>query len=317
MNAQAVLPLFPASAGFGRSEADAPALRRRAGVEYFDLGVREILNRADSPRLPFDWTINPYRGCEFGCTYCYARYTHGFFETATPEDFETKIFVKRRAAERLRERLKRHDFHGQPIALGTATDPYQPAERHFGITRALLEVFRDTEGLTLSITTKSPLVTRDLDLLTELDRKHALEIQVSITTVDPRLARDLEPAAPDARTRVATVERLAEAGLSVTVNAMPILPGINDSEAVLRPLFEAARAAGAREVGGMPLFLRPASRKVFFPWLTQRFPELVGMYQRLYRDRDYLDTAARDQLLSTYRRLKLEYGFPAARVGRA
>ena len=197
MYQEATLPLFPMLPAAGRPAPDAEALRRRAGVDYFDLLVREILNKSEASRLPFDWTINPYRGCEFGCVYCYARETHGFFESTSPEDFETRIFVKRQAAEKLALRLRKSDLRGQSIAIGTATDPYQPAEKHFGVTRSLLEVFTAVEGLQLSITTKSPLVLKDLDLLAELDRKHSIEIRMSITTVDRDLARKLEPAAPD------------------------------------------------------------------------------------------------------------------------
>lgn len=315
---QATLPLFPnLLPAPGRPAPDADALRRRAGVEYFDLLVRDVLNRNDQPRLPFDWTINPYRGCELGCTYCYARYTHGFFELGDPLDFETKIFVKRRAAEKLRQRLRKSDLAGRSIALGTATDPYQPAEKHYGVTRALLEVLAEAEGLALSITTKSPLVLRDLDLLAELDRRHSIAVHVTLTTVDPALARRLERQAPDPGARLRTIERLAEAGISTIVNLMPVMPGINDDEESLAPLFERARAAGANDVHAAPLFLRPATRAVFFPWLEAEFPALVPVYRRLFGGRDYLGTAARDTLLATYRRLKLEQGFPHPAAGRA
>ena len=205
MYQEATLPLFPMLPAAGRPAPDAEALRRRAGVDYFDLLVREILNKSEAVNLPFDWTINPYRGCEFGCVYCYARATHGFFESTSPDDFETRIFVKRNAAERLIQRLRKSDLRGQTIAIGTATDPYQPAERHFGVTRSLLEVFAGVEGLNLSITTKSPLVLKDLDLLAELDRKHAMEIHMSITTLDRELARKLDPAAPDPQARLRAV----------------------------------------------------------------------------------------------------------------
>lgn len=313
----ATLPLFPTLPVVGRPSSGAKALRQRAGVDYFDLLVREILNRTESSRLPFDWTINPYRGCEFDCVYCYARYTHGFFEVSRPEDFESKIFVKRNAAQRLLQRLRKSDLRGQSIAIGTATDPYQPAEKHFRVTRSLLRVFAEVEGLALSITTKSPLVLEDLDLLTELDRRHAIEVHVTLTTVDRRLARKLEPAAPDPEARLRTIRELSEAGITVTVNCMPVMPGINDGEAQLVPLFEAALAAGATDVHQQALFLRPASRARFFPWLQEEFPHLVGMYQRLYARGDFLEAHAKEQLLTIFRRLRLELGLPRQRAARA
>lgn len=312
----ATLPLFPVLPLVGGAEPGAPALARRAGVEYLDLVSREVLNRVDSPRLPFGWTLNPYRGCEFGCSYCYARDTHGYFELEDPLDFETRIFVKRRAAESLRRRLRRTDLKGETIALGTATDPYQPAEKRYEVTRSLLEVLRDLEGLSLAITTKSPLILRDLDLLAELDRRHAIEIHVTITTLDAALARRIEVHAPDPRTRLRTVRRLAEAGIATRVNCMPVMPGINDGEEVLGPLLEAARDAGADHVTAQPLFLRPVARAHFFAWLGREFPGLVALYRRLYRGRDYLDEAAKERLLTTFRRLRLAAGFPRAVAGR-
>jgi DNA repair photolyase len=319
MNArQPLLPIFkePASPPLGRPDPDAEPLRSRAGVSYFELPIREILNRCDSERMPFDWTINPYRGCEFACTYCYARYTHGFFDLSRWEDFETKIFTKREAAWALEQRLRKSSLHGQPIAIGTATDPYQPAERTHGVTRSLLEVFEDVEGLQISITTKSPLILRDLDLLCRLDEKHSISIHVTLTTIDAKLARRVEQHAPDPGARLRTIEALAQAGIDTTVNLMPVMPGINEGEAVQRPRFAAAAAAGARDVHGAALFLRPAARARFWPWLGQEFPHLVARYERLYGQRDYLADDDKRAVLADYRRLRLEYGFPRPTVGR-
>ncbi len=316
MSAQALLPIFPAYRPLGRPDPDAEAVRSRAGVEYFQLPIREILNRCTAERMPFTWTVNPYRGCEFGCTYCYARYTHDFFDLGRWEDFERKIFVKEGAAESLLKKLKRAALAGQPIAIGTATDPYQPAERHHRVTRSLLEIFTRVEGLNLSITTKSPLVLRDLDLLTELDARHSISVHCTITTVDSKLARRMEPYAPDPRARLRTVKRLAAAGIQTEVFCMPILPGVNDSEAELRPLLLAARDAGASDVHGAALYLKPTARARFIPWIEQEFPQLTARYRRLFGRRDYLENAERDRLLATFRRLKLELGFPNAVPGR-
>jgi DNA repair photolyase len=316
MNSAATLPLFPELPLPGRPQAGVPPLRRRAGVEYLDLLARDLLNRAESPRLPFQWTLNPYRGCEFGCSYCYARATHAYFELDDPLDFETRIFVKRRAADRLRRELRRRNLRGQTIALGTATDPYQPAEKRFEITRSLLEVFEEADGLALAITTKSPLLLRDLELLERLDRRHAIEVHVTITTLDGELARRLEHRAPDPGARLRLVERLAAAGLATRVNCMPLLPGINDGEETLRPLFGAALAAGASDVVAQPIFLKGSSREHFWRWLEREFRSLLPLYRRLFAHRAYLDEPARDRLMRTFRRLRLEHGFPRGLPGR-
>jgi DNA repair photolyase len=318
MNATATLPLFPELPSAGRPDPAAAPLRERAGVEHLDLVARDVLNRADGARLPFDWTINPYRGCEFGCAYCYARDTHRFFDLDGGESFERRIFVKRRAAASLLRQLRKVDLRGQTIALGTATDPYQPAERHYGVTRSLLEVLREAEGLTLWITTKSPLVVRDLDLLVELDRRHAVEIHVTLTTVDAELARRLEPQAPSPAARVRALSTLAEAGLATRVNCMPLMPGINSDEESLAPLLAAARDAGAEQVTANPLFLKgEVVRRQFFGWLERERPHLAPLYRHLYGRRDYLDAEASERLLTTFRRLRLEHGFPRARPGRS
>src|SRR5215469_18128036 len=156
-------------------------------VEFVDMPVKQILNRCTSPRMPFRWTINPYRGCEFGCVYCYARYTHDFLDLRDPMDFERKIFVKRMAADVLARTLSRTPIGTDAIALGTATDPYQPAERKYGLTRSMLEVFANLSGLDLSITTKSSLIVRDLALLTKINRRSKLSVNFSLITLDRKL----------------------------------------------------------------------------------------------------------------------------------
>jgi DNA repair photolyase len=303
------LLLFPGLPPVGRPDPDAEAMSCRAGVEYYDLTIRDILNRNSNRRLPFAWTINPYRGCELGCAYCYARYTHGFFDLNDWEDFETKIYVKRGAAESLKRFLKRVEAKREPIAIGTATDPYQPAEHKNRVTRSLLEVFRRCSGLVLSITTKSPLILRDLDLLAELKELHDLKVHVTITTVDSCLARKLEPYAPDPRARLRTVSKLALEGIPTSIFCMPVMPGINDGEGVLRPLFHAARESRAEDVIPNTLFLRPAARARFFPWLEEEFPELLPRYQALYGKNDYLPKAEAKRILSIFEMLHEKSGF--------
>src|SRR5260370_38669103 len=165
------------------------ALELRSGVEFVEMPVRRILNRCTSPWMPFRWTINPYRGCEFGCVYCYARYTHDFLELRDPMDFERKIFVKRMAAEVLARTLSRTPLGTDSIAIGTATDPYQPAERKFRLTRSMLEVFAQLQGLDLSITTKSSLIVRDLELLRRINGSSKLSVNFSLVTLDRKLQR--------------------------------------------------------------------------------------------------------------------------------
>ena len=310
------LNLFPESTSLRRPDAgDVPA-RARAGVEYFEMDVRSALNRTDSPHLSFAHSINPYRGCEFGCTFCYARYTHGFFDLNRWQDFEQKIFVKRNAARALERALKSQELSGQPIAIGTVTDPYQPAERHFGVTRSLLQVLEKASGLEISITTRSPLILRDLELLTRLDARNSVTVNVSLTTVDDRIARRLEQKAPDPESRLRVVRVLASESLATRIFCMPILPGLNSTEAQLRPLFEAAAEYEAEDVAGSPLFLRPAARARFWPWLEREFPQLVSRYRSLYGERDYLADSQKERLMAPFEALRLAYGFPRRMSGR-
>src|SRR5579862_4629660 len=201
-------------------ESHDDALEPHRGVEFHEMPVRQILNRCTNPRMPFRWTINPYRGCEFGCVYCYARYTHEFLELRDPMDFERRIFVKRRAAEVLERTLARTPIGRDAIAIGTATDPYQPAERQFGLTRSMLEVFAKVGGIRLSITTKSNLVVRDLDLLRKINERSELSINFSLITLNRRLQRALEPRAPRPEMRLRAMSVLAAAGIHCNILMM-------------------------------------------------------------------------------------------------
>ena len=274
--------------GIARMAAQSPLVRERAEVEYYGLATRSTLNRESSGRMPFAWTINPYRGCEFGCHYCYARYTHEFMEMWDGRDFERKIYAKIDAPERLRAELRQGRDKGLPIALGTATDPYQPAERQFEITRRILEVFAEFSALDLSITTKSVLILRDLDVLQSLVARHRFRVHMTVTTHDERLARLLEPKAPAPARRLEAVRKLAQAGIRVGVNAMPVLPGLNDAPRMLEALAAQAAQSGARFLYANVLFLAPSAMKQFMPFLEKEFPHLVKRYRKLYARSAYL-----------------------------
>ncbi|MGH9355967.1 MAG: radical SAM protein [Terriglobia bacterium] len=294
--------------GIARLAAESPQVRERADVEFFALPARSVLNRQGSGRLPFAWTVNPYRGCEFGCKYCYARYTHEFMDLRDGLDFERKIYAKTVAPEILRAELRRTRDQGLPIALGTATDPYQPAEKRFRITRRLLEVFAEFEGISFSITTKSVLILRDLDLLKVISAKHDFGVHITVTTTNARLARRLEPKAPPPAQRLATVARLIDAGIYAGVNAMPVLPGLTDSHSALNELARHAAQAGAKFFHGNPLFLMPSAMLQFMPFLRQEFPQLVRRYERMYARSAYVSQEYRDDLAQTISDLRARYG---------
>jgi len=290
-------------------EGSAAAEEQRRGVTFVEMPVKSILNRCTSPAMPFRWTINPYRGCEFGCVYCYARYTHEFLELRDPADFERRIFVKRKAAETLAHTLARTPIGSDAIAIGTATDPYQPAERTFGLTRSILEVFAGVGGLELSITTKSALITRDLDLLRQIDRRSRLSVNFSLITLDRRLQRILEPRAPRPGLRLRALMRLRQAGIRCNVLVMPVIPGITDAEASLDSVVRAARAAGANGVWWRTLFLKPAAARRFIPFVEQHFPHLRERIEAFYARSAYAPRSYDQHLGPVFDRIRKKYGF--------
>lgn len=294
--------------GIARLAAESPKARERAEVEFFSLESRSTLNRESSGRMPFAWTINPYRGCEFGCKYCYARYTHEFMEMWDGRDFERKIYAKVNAPELLRKELRAAKDKGLPIALGTATDPYQPAEKQFQITRRILEVFAEFEGLSFGITTKGTLILRDLDLLQVIAQRHNFSIHITVTTTNERLARLLEPKAPPPAKRLEAVTELTAAGIRAGVNVMPILPGLNDGPAALEALAREAARAGAKFFHGNLLFLMPSAMKQFMPFLEKEFPRLVKRYRRLYARSAYLNGEYKEQISKLMSDLRRRYG---------
>src|SRR5580704_6366199 len=297
--------------GIARLASESELLEAKREVQYFELPSRSILNRT-TPNMPFQWTINPYRGCEYGCKYCYARYTHEFMEMA-PEEFEDKIYAKSAAAHLLRQELGRID-RKEYIAIGTATDPYQPAERRFGRTRSILEVFARERGRHVTITTKSDLVARDIDLLREIARANVVGVNMTITTLDEKLARALEPRAPRPELRLQAVRRLSAAGICTAVFPNPIMPGLTDSERALDRLARAAREAGAMSFGGGPLFLKPSAQSVMLPFLEREIPELASRYRELYANSAHLGKPYKDALAAKVQRVRERYGLASGMI---
>ncbi len=294
--------------GIARLASEGESLREGHQVEYFTLPARSLLNRCASGRnMPFTWTINPYRGCEFGCRYCYARYTHEFMEMRDGMEFEQKIYVKQHTAELLRRDLRRVK-PGESIALGTATDPYQPAERRYQVTRGILEEFARHRGFELGIVTKSNLIIRDIDLLREVSRNNILSIHITVTTLDAELARILEPRTPRPDLRLDAVRELSQAGITVGLSCSPVLPGITDSPTDLEALVRAAAAAGARHVFAGPLFLKPCSAAIFLPFLEQHFPQLVENYRERYQDRSFLPPSYGKRIAQLIAQYRQKYG---------
>jgi DNA repair photolyase len=291
--------LNPGPVGVARLAAEASgadAGRDGHGLEFRTMAARSILNRVVSKRMPFfAWGINPYRGCEFGCRYCYARYTYEFMDKDDPELFEREIYIKDHAAWLLRQELKQVR-DGEEIALGTATDPYQPIERRAQVTRSLLEVFAEHEGLRLGIVTKSTLIERDVELLQRIAERNVLRVCLTITTPDTKLARVLEPRAPRPDLRFRTVERLRAAGLRTGILCSPLLPGITDTRAALERMARRAQRAGASFFGSQPLFLKPCSRPVFMKFIREHFPALEAGYESRYRDRAFVGKAYHERV---------------------
>lgn len=241
---------------------------------------RTVINPVSSPDVPMTWTINPYRGCEHGCIYCYARPTHETFGLSSGLDFESILYAKPEAPELLRRELASPRWTGEPIVMSGITDPYQPVERSLKITRGCLEVMREC-GQPVSIITKSALVTRDIDLLAPMAQRGTVHVALSITTLDVDLARRLEPRASAPRDRLRAVRELSAAGVPVSVMTAPIIPGLTDEE--IPALLEAAKEAGAVSAGYVMLRLPYAIDELFVEWLGREFPERAGKVLGLIR----------------------------------
>jgi DNA repair photolyase len=304
---------------------------RQRGTRFVTLAPRTVMNPPSQTGMPF-WSLNPYVGCEFGCTYCYARYAHRYVverahhagrlsdtelsEFRGPrgwEAFETRIFVKSQIRTALDADLRRY-FRRAPsapatIVIGTATDPYQPAERRFRLTRTVLERLAGYEGLSVGLITKSGLVTRDVDLFLAIQRTNDLEVHVSLTTLDKALIRALETRSPMPTVRLRALRRLTRAGVNAGLIVAPVLPGITDRRDQLDALFAAAKEAGARFIHASPLRLYAGIRDRFLPVLDDRFPHLANRYRRAYAGRGAAPPAYARALARRIRSLQIRHGF--------
>ena len=266
------------------AEEQAPRLETVVTAEQ----ARTVVSRNQSPDIRFDQSVNPYRGCEHGCVYCFARPSHAYLDLSPGLDFETRLFAKTNAAERLRAELTKPSYRCSPIALGINTDGYQPIERSWGVTRQLLEVLAECRH-PCSIVTKGALVTRDLDLLAPMAEQGLVSVYLSITTLDNRLSARMEPRAAAPHTRLATVRRLTEAGVPVGVLVAPVVPAITDSE--LEAILEAAREHGARSASYVLLRLPHELKEIWREWLQLHYPDraahVMSLVQQMRGGRDY------------------------------
>ena len=319
-----------------------PVVGVQKDIRYYGSTAKGVLNSPATTGMAF-WSINPYVGCAFGCAYCYARYAHRFvMERAAAQEesdspitddltelppwlaFERRIFVKRNAAAVLRRTLRDRGAssgavqRGEPIVIGTATDPYQPAERTFRVTRGILEVLAEARRLKLVIVTKSPLITRDVDVLTRIAQRSTLTVHLSLITLDRELARRIEPRSPTPESRLRALRRLRAAGIETGVNIMPVLPGITDRPDALAALVRRIAAEGGTHVNPGVLRLRVTARKRYLPFLAAEFPALTERYASAYAHGHEMTPAYRDGLRQFMKRVcaevGIQYGTPDERV---
>ena len=258
-------------------------------IRFHEVQAKSVLNRvpAGGRKLPFEWTVNPYRGCTHSCTYCFARPTHEFLDMDAGTDFEREIIVKVNAPEVLRAELRKPSWKRERVALGTNTDPYQWVEKRYGLTRAIFDVLLEARN-PCSILTKSPLLLRDLDVFQELAKVTEFSACLSIPTLDEKAWRATEPHTPHPRARIEAISKLVAAGIPTGVLIAPLMPGINDAPEHVQELVELCTEAGAGWIGGQALFLRGSTKDVFMGWLQLWRPDLVPEYERLYGRGAYL-----------------------------
>ncbi len=263
--------------GWGIADEPLPPLQTTVQPEP----AHSVITKNNSPDIPFELSINPYRGCEHGCPYCYARPSHQYLNLSPGLDFETKLFYKKDAALHLREELNRRSYRPSPINLGANTDPYQPIERRLGITRSLLEVLAESHH-PVTIVTKGALVVRDIDVLVRLAAERLVKVFVSVTTLDDELKRRMEPRAASPAARLAAISKLAAAGIPTGVMFAPVVPAINDHE--LEGVLDAAAAAGAKTAGYVLLRLPGEVMDLFYEWLETHYPDRSRRVQSRIRE---------------------------------
>jgi len=291
-------------------------LRERGGVRYHALAARALVGRCASPRVPFDWTANPYRGCAMGCRYCYAAYTHGYLGRDGASEFHSVVYVKTGGGDETRRRLAAAARRGELVALGTATDPYQPGEAAARATRRFLEMAAEARGLRLAVTTKGSLVLRDIDLLRRLHARGTLSIGVSLISPHADLLRRIEPWAPPPAVRIEVLRRLVAEGIDAGLAIAPVLPGLTDKEADLEALVEAAAEVGVRRVSWRILFLRSPTRETYLEWLGREFPRLLPAYQRAYAGRSHLEGRYAERVGAIVEGARARHGLAAETFGR-
>jgi len=265
------------------------------GINFHEVRAKSALNRVPGTYLPFNWTVNAFRGCSHACVYCFARNTHTYLDLNAGRDFEREIVVKVNVPELLRAELNRPSWKRELVAIGTNTDPYQWAEGRYRLMPPVIEAVRDAET-PLSVLTKSSLATRDLDLYLELAEVADVSVNFSVPTLDERIWRETEPHTPHPRKRLEAVARFNEAGIPSGVLVAPLMPGINDDPELVDEIVSIAEEAGATFVNGIALHLRPGVKEVFMSWLSAARPDLVPRYDDLYAGRAYAPPSERKRI---------------------
>ncbi|MDK1360405.1 Rv2578c family radical SAM protein [Arthrobacter sp. zg-Y1219] len=282
-----------------------------AGITFHEVLSKSALNKVGKTSgMPFDWTINPYRGCSHACVYCFARKTHTYLEMDSGLDFDSQLVVKTNVAEVLRRELARPSWRREHVAMGTNTDPYQRAEGRYRLMPDIIRALADS-GTPFSILTKGTLLARDIPLLKRAGRDTEIGMGISLALLDPELAHRVEPGTPAPRARLELISRLREAGLPCSVMAMPILPWLTDGDESLDALFAALAAAGATGVTAGALHLRPGAREWYLGFISRDYPHLAGKYARLYGGGTYASKEYRQWLAGRVNFFKRRHGFTA------